>query len=155
MKTLLVALLTLSTVAFGTPAAAKDRGSHSFGSPRSHYSNGGHHGNYGHHGSGHGYHGHHSGYRGFSSSLNFVVGLPLYYRTYTPHYVYPRYYYDYPRTVIVNTTPPPVYVQREVPATQAEASGYWYYCPDSQTYYPYVQSCASEWLQVVPQTTPQ
>lgn len=30
----------------------------------------------------------------------------------------------------------------------APAGDYYYYCPDSQTYYPYVTSCASPWQQV-------
>lgn len=34
------------------------------------------------------------------------------------------------------------------------ASSYWYYCPDSSTYYPYVQQCASAWQRVAP-TPPQ
>ena len=36
----------------------------------------------------------------------------------------------------------------------AHAEGYWYYCPDTKTYYPYVQSCASRWQEVVPGTQP-
>ena len=31
---------------------------------------------------------------------------------------------------------------------------YWYYCPDSKAYYPYVQQCPTAWLKVIPQTTP-
>ena len=31
----------------------------------------------------------------------------------------------------------------------------WYFCADSQKYYPYVQSCASPWQRVVPQSPPQ
>ncbi|HET7764927.1 MAG TPA: hypothetical protein VFK92_07530 [Burkholderiales bacterium] len=33
----------------------------------------------------------------------------------------------------------------------AERNDYWYYCPDSQAYYPYVQTCASPWVPVLPQ----
>ena len=29
-------------------------------------------------------------------------------------------------------------------------SEYWYFCPDSRQYYPYVRECASGWLAVVP-----
>jgi hypothetical protein len=29
-------------------------------------------------------------------------------------------------------------------------TSYWYYCADSQTYYPYVRDCASAWLKVIP-----
>jgi hypothetical protein len=28
--------------------------------------------------------------------------------------------------------------------------GYWYYCPDSNSYYPYVSVCASQWERVTP-----
>jgi len=34
----------------------------------------------------------------------------------------------------------------EVPASD----GYWYYCPDSKSYYPYVKECASKWERVPP-----
>lgn len=33
---------------------------------------------------------------------------------------------------------------------QPGASDYWYFCPDSRQYFPYVQDCASGWLTVVP-----
>ena len=32
-----------------------------------------------------------------------------------------------------------------------ERDDYWYYCPDSQTYYPYVQTCPSPWVKVLPE----
>jgi hypothetical protein len=64
------------------------------------------------------------------------------------------YYDPWPRTRVVVERQPVVYVQREVPAAQSAPAGYWYYCPDAQAYYPYVQTCPSNWLQVVPQTTP-
>jgi hypothetical protein len=44
---------------------------------------------------------------------------------------------------------PPVYVQPE-----QEEENYWYYCPDPQGYYPYIQNCPSGWMKVVPDTTP-
>ena len=34
----------------------------------------------------------------------------------------------------------------EVPVSD----GYWYYCPDSKSYYPYVKECASKWERVPP-----
>jgi hypothetical protein len=36
---------------------------------------------------------------------------------------------------------------------QGSGSNYRYYCPDSAGYYPDVQTCPSEWLQVVPNRT--
>lgn len=56
----------------------------------------------------------------------------------------PGYYY----------APPPVI---EAPAVAAppvvhpsNGGGYWYFCPDSRAYYPYVLECPSQWLAVVP-----
>src|ERR1700681_4785041 len=37
--------------------------------------------------------------------------------------------------------------------SQGSGSSYHYYCPDSAGYYPDVQTCSSEWLQVVPNRT--
>lgn len=31
----------------------------------------------------------------------------------------------------------------------------WYFCADTQTYYPYAQTCASPWQRVMPQPPPQ
>ena len=55
-----------------------------------------------------------------------------------PRYVYPAPVYYAPPPA------PPVYVE------QPPAQGYWYYCADSQAYYPYVQNCASGWQRVLP-----
>ena len=82
------------------------------------------------------------------------IGLPLY--AYRPYY-YPPYYppYYYPPVAVVPPAPP-VYIERQdppQPQPQAQAdSGQndWFYCPDSRTYYPYVQQCASEWQRVTP-----
>jgi hypothetical protein len=96
---------------------------------------------------------HHSGAR-----FGVFIGAPIfpYYAPYYSPYYYPHYYY--PPAVVAS---PPVYVEQggyAAPAAAAppaqSASAYWYYCADSQTYYPYVQSCASPWQQVVPQSTP-
>ena len=89
------------------------------------------------------------------------IGGPVfpYYAPYHRPYYYPRYYY--PPTVVVPAPSAPVYIEQGVAApapaagpTAQSATAYWYYCPDSQTYYPYVQQCASPWQQVVPQATP-
>lgn len=91
-----------------------------------------------------------------------VVGVPLY-----PPYYYPGYYYPYapyPPTVYVAPADPPVYVQRSdiqgAPSSDPAAlppEAYWYYCKDSNAYYPHVTSCVSPWQRVLPQplTTPQ
>jgi hypothetical protein len=68
-------------------------------------------------------------------------------------YGYPygyRYYDDYPvhQPIIV-----------EVPAASQASSGqppgqYWYYCRESQMYYPHVKDCPSGWQAVAPQPAP-
>ena len=112
---------------------------------------GGRHGGDYHYGGGGYYHGDHWGSH---SHFGFYIGMPLiwprvdYYRGYSG-------YTPYPVTQVVVERQPQIYVQRETTANNTTAPGYWYYCPDSRTYYPYAQTCPSAWLQVVPQTTPQ
>ena len=60
----------------------------------------------------------------------------------------PYYYYGAPPVTIQQ---PPVYEQ---PAPAPPAPAYWYYCPNPQGYYPYIQACPTGWLQVVPPVTP-
>ena len=76
------------------------------------------------------------------------------YPYYRPYY-YPYYY---PPAVVAAPAAPPVYIEQTPSAAAAapiQGTGqYWYYCPDSRTYYPYVQQCATPWQQVVPQTAP-
>ena len=60
---------------------------------------------------------------------------------------YPWYYYPYYPPPVVYSSPP-VYMeqgQSPVPSTN-----YWYYCPGSSRYYPYVTECPGGWQQVVP-----
>jgi hypothetical protein len=49
--------------------------------------------------------------------------------------------------IVIQSAPAPVFAQQ-----QQTQSSYWYYCPNPQGYYPYVQQCSSSWMQVVPQT---
>jgi hypothetical protein len=37
------------------------------------------------------------------------------------------------------------------PAPQQTQANYWYYCAESQAYYPYVKECPGGWQQVEPQ----
>jgi hypothetical protein len=102
------------------------------------------------------YHHHHHG-----AHFGVFVGAPLF-PYYSPYYYRPYPYY-YPPAVVVPPSPP-VYIEQgqtvpnaaaaPAPSGPQAASGqtaYWYFCPDSQTYYPYVQQCASQWQQVEPQ----
>lgn len=84
------------------------------------------------------------------------LGIPL-----GPWY-YPPYYYPYPPVVAVPVYPnvmavqpsPQVYIEKgvEPSAGPAPSSNYWYYCPNPQGYYPYVQECQTGWLTVLPQS---
>jgi hypothetical protein len=112
-----------------------------------HAQRGGHGGYRGYSGHGHGGHGGHSHWRG---SVGFYFGAPLYAPYYFPSYYYPSpYYYSYPSAVYGLPATPPVYVERsegQAPAeSQPPAVAYWYFCPDSNAYYPYVRECSSEW----------
>lgn len=53
----------------------------------------------------------------------------------------------YPLQPVIIQAPPPIYVQ---PAPQAEEPEYWYYCQESQGYYPDVERCPTGWMKVVP-----
>lgn len=105
-------------------------------------------------GRGHGGHGGH-GNRGVSLGIGVGLGLLV-----GAAYAYPRYYYPpvyYPPVVVV-PAPPPVYVERYVerqysyapPAPAAPAQPDWYYCADSQAYYPHARECPSGWQRVTP-----
>lgn len=80
--------------------------------------------------------------------FGFYLGMP------GPWYGAPAYYpapYYYPPTVVVPAQAP-VYVQEPSSQPPAPAAqNYWYYCPSSKAYYPYVRECAESWLRVVPQ----
>lgn len=52
--------------------------------------------------------------------------------------------------------PPPVYVDPVIAPpppvySVPRSDGWWYYCPSSDTFYPYVQSCPVPWQRVAPQ----
>jgi hypothetical protein len=96
------------------------------------------------------HHHHHHG------SVGVFFGAPLF--PYYSPYWYPRYYY--PPAVVAAPAPAPTYIEQNATGAYgppAQQNAYWYFCPDSQTYYPYVQQCASQWQQVQPQAsaTPQ
>jgi hypothetical protein len=52
-----------------------------------------------------------------------------------------------------------VVIQEQAPVYDQETAQpaeqyYWYYCPDSKTYYPYVKQCSTGWMKVVPTPNP-
>jgi hypothetical protein len=150
---------------------------------RDHRGGGGYHGGGGGHHRGGGYHGgHHRGggywgggywgggywgggygggyYRGRSNvQFGLYVGSPGWGPAPWPYY---QPYYDAPRTVIIENSPPivvqqtpPVYIQREAAApVEAPASQLWFYCPKPAGYHPYVAECQQQWVPVDPRSLP-
>ena len=146
-------LLAAAALAMPAPAMA-DRGGH-----RGH--------GYGHgHGGGHHWNG--------GPRIGVYVPAPVYRpHFYAPPAVYyaPRVIYPAPQVVYVpplvhspRVYAPPVYVERNdvaaIPSEQTPApaadTAVWFFCADSNTYYPYVRECASPWQRVPaqPSTAP-
>ena len=87
-----------------------------------------------------------SAHGGVRFGVGFGFGYPGWYPA--PYYYPPPVYY-YPPPIVAAPVAPPVYVeQSRTPAPPAEQ--YWYFCPDSKAYYPYVQNCGSPWQRVTP-----
>jgi len=64
---------------------------------------------------------------------------------------WPAYPYYYPEPPVVMQQQPPLYEQQ---APIEEQQSYWYFCPDSKAYYPYVKQCPGGWMKVVPTPGP-
>ena len=93
-----------------------------------------------HEGGSHGHHGSHT-------SFGVFVGAPFFWGP---------YYYPYlPPVYAPPVYAPPVYVEQAPPVYITQKPYYWYYCPDLNGYYPYVQSCPRGWLRVIPESPPQ
>lgn len=79
------------------------------------------------------------------------IGAPV---MFAPWYYPHSYYYHYPPTVVVPAAPT-VYIEQGQTALPTQPTqAYWYYCPESKTYYPYVNQCVVPWQRVVPQPPP-
>jgi len=65
-----------------------------------------------------------------------------------PWYHSPFPYPALPYPYYVAPPAPTTYIERNSPA--APADNWWYYCPGSKTYYPYVKECAGGWQRVSP-----
>lgn len=92
-------------------------------------------------------------HRHYRSSVGIYFGPPWVYAPYPAYFppYYPRAYYP----PVVVTQPAPVYVEQPVqPAAppQPPEQQYWYYCPASSKYYPYVRDCPQGWQKVIPDT---
>lgn len=104
---------------------------------------------------------HYTGYRHrhFYGSWDYPYGYPYY--GYHPYpYGYPGYWppviISQP-PVVIQPAPPTTYIEKQPSEQQkpAEQPGqYWYYCEETNSYYPYVKECPSPWMKVVPETTP-
>jgi hypothetical protein len=132
----LAALLLLSL-------GASARGGHDGGGQGGHGGShagahrGGHDGRHGgarHFGGRHGGHFHRGGHA--------FIGLGYWPSWYPDPYIY-SYSYGYPLAGVYTA---PAYVQQ---GDEAQAA-YWYYCAQSQAYYPAVTQCPAGWLRVVP-----
>ena len=91
------------------------------------------------------------GHRHHRARVGVFIGAPL---VFAPWYYHHPHRYYYPSTVIVPSAPP-VYIEQSQAAPPVQPSqAYWYYCPESNIYYPYVNQCAVPWQRVVPQPPP-
>ena len=102
----------------------------------------GHGGGYSHGGGyGHGY-----GYRGVG--IGVALGVPLFGLGYysAPYYSYPAYAYPAPAYAV--PAPAGAYVEQGYAQAAPAAQQDWYYCPDSNAYYPYVRECPDGWQRV-------
>ena len=89
------------------------------------------------------YHHHHG------ARVGVFIGAPLLAYSY---YAWPRYYYPpayYPAPGYPAQAVAPTYIE-QAPAAPQQGSSVWYFCRDSQTYYPYVKTCPSPWQEVAP-----
>jgi hypothetical protein len=80
--------------------------------------------------------------------LGFHFGVPL--GWHSPWYWGPPVYYA-PAPVVVRPAEPTVYVERSDVVPEGTAS--WYYCRESNGYYPYVKQCPGGWERVPAQPT--
>jgi len=110
-------------------------------------------------------HGHgHGGYGYGGARVGVYVGVSpwLYARPYWPYGYYPYaygpygYYGAYYPTVadqpVVYTEQPQSAAPAAPPVAAAPQASqqYWFFCQDSQTYYPHAQNCATPWQRVIP-----
>ena len=70
---------------------------------------------------------------------------PAYAPAYYPPVEQPGYYAEQQPPVAMGPSAPP-----ESSAPQTQQQQYWFFCQDTQTYYPHVQNCATPWQRVVP-----
>jgi len=113
---------------------------------------GGHGGGWGGHGGGSSGHGgghhHHHGHGAVVFGFGVGVG-PWWWGPGYPYWYYPGWYdpaWYYPPVV----EQPSTYIQGPSAQAPAEPTGYWYYCPSAQAYYPQTPTCDQPWVKVPP-----
>ncbi len=80
-------------------------------------------------------------------------GGPYYGRPFFPGpYWYPGPYYPPTQVIVVPPPEPMVYIEKDyAPAEPAkDTKNYWYFCRESNGYYPYVSECPRGWQRVDP-----
>lgn len=94
----------------------------------------------------------HGGRGGWGPGWGPLVGLGLGIGLWELAHPYQFNYYSYPPPVVIQQAPPDIYIQQAPPPVPlpAQEPVFWYYCPDPQGYYPYVNQCPKGWLKVVP-----
>ncbi len=99
------------------------------------------------HGGGHSY--------GARIGVGIALGAPIYGLGYysAPYYSYPYAYpaYAYPAPAYAYPGPamaPAQYVQQGAPQAAPAPQQDWFFCPNSNAYYPYVRECPSGWQRV-------
>lgn len=81
------------------------------------------------------------------SRVSVVVGSPFV--GFSPWWYASPWYYPPQPLVVAPPPPPPVYVEQAQPAGEP-AEAYWYFCAESQAYYPSVSQCPAGWQRVPP-----
>lgn len=90
----------------------------------------------------------------------FFYGPRPFYYGYGPAYGYPYGYSPAYYPPVVVREEPLVYIEQQAPVATAPAPGtapqaqqqqqHWFFCQDTQTYFPHVQNCATPWQRVMP-----
>jgi hypothetical protein len=89
--------------------------------------------------------GHH--YHGNRTQFGVYIGGPVYPWYYPPPVYYPPPAFYPPRVIVVQPSPPPVYIEQ---APAPASSQYWYFCQQANAYYPQVPDCPAGWIRVPP-----
>lgn len=142
-------VFVLATMSSGL-ALARGQGGHSGGSHSGSAHSGGSHSRGSH------FSGRHAG-RSHVGVGVFIGGPAFWYYPYPYAYYPPAYYepgyYD-PAAAAVPYSPPTYIEQGDAQAAPAQPEASWYYCAETNSYYPYVKQCPGGWQRVAPQPAP-